>query len=307
MKLLGLSTGISVFLIGCVLLAPASLNAATGLTIQPVKISHTLNPGQEATGAISLTNASENAVVVEVKVEDFVPNAGGDGVKFVSRAEGVSTVRDWIVLNEGDGEITLAKDESISIPYTIVAPENAEPGSHFGVAFFKAVDQADADKQLKVGTQVGTLIFVTVPGNHLQKGDVLDFTGPGFAQKAPITFTTRFENTGTVHFEPKGSIRIRNLFGNTVTEVPVEGQVVLPTGIKDLRTTFETDDFLLGRYVATLQLFDGEGNELASKEHVFYVFPIWYGIAFLVVLALLFFLIRFLSTRVHISIAPKEQ
>lgn len=293
---------------GALLLAlaiPAGLQAMTGLTIQPVKISHTLNPEQTATGSISLTNASETAVQVEVKVEDFIPNAGGDGVKFVSRAEGLTTVRDWITLNDGESIITLDRGEQRNIPYTIVAPANAEPGSHFGVAFFKATNLADVDKQLKVGTQVGTLIFVTVPGDFQQKGTVLDFSAPRFAQSAPITFTTKFENTGTVHFEPKGTIRIRNIFGNTVAELPVEGQVVLPTGVKDLKTALVTDDFMLGRYTASLQLFDGEGNELAADDHAFYIIPVWYALGFVIVFGLLFFLFRFLSKRVHISFEPK--
>ena len=294
-------------LLGLAFLVPALVySASTGLTIQPVKISHTLNKGQVASGYISLSNASEVPVVVEVKVEDFIPNSGGDGVRFVSRAEGLTTVRDWITLNEGVSEITLARGESTSIPYTINAPENAEPGSHFGVAFFKAIDQAQADQQLKVGTQVGTLIFVTVPGNYLQKGTILDFKAPIFAQKAPIVFTTKFEITGTVHFEPKGSITIRNLFGSIVTQVPVEGQVVLPTGIKDLQTTFATDDFLLGRYTADIELYDGEGNVLSADDRAFYVFPLWYALAFLGMLLVFFLLIKFLGSRFNFTVTIKD-
>ncbi|MEK7511048.1 MAG: hypothetical protein AAB582_02345 [Patescibacteria group bacterium] len=299
--------------LGCALLlgvlaGPLALSAAsTGLTIQPVKISHTLEKGQSITGSISLSNASEEAVKVEVKIEDFIPNAGGDGVKFVSRAEGLTTVRDWITLNGGTAELTLQKGEQTSIPYTINAPQNAEPGSHLGVAFFKAINLADADKQLKVGTQVGTLIFVTVPGNYLQKGQILEFKGPLFAQSAPISFTTKFENTGTVHFEPKGVIKIKNLFGKTIAEVPVEGQVVLPTGIKDLTTVFATESFLLGRYVASIELRDGEGSLLSAKDHAFYVFPVWYTLGFIALLLGLFFGFRLLASRVHISVNLKGE
>ena len=293
-------------LLGLGLLPFLALGASTGLTIQPVKISHTLNPGQTASGYISLSNASEVPVQVEVKVEDFIPNAGGDGVRFVARAEGVTTVRDWITLNNNVGEMTLQKGEQTSIPYVITAPADAEPGSHFGVAFFKAIDLAQADQQLKVGTQVGTLIFVTVPGSHLQKGQVLNFKAPLFVQSAPVTFTTTFENTGTVHFEPKGSITIRNLFGSIVAEVPVEGQVVLPTGIKDLQTTLQTDEFLLGRYTASIQLYDGEGTVLSSNERAFYAFPLWYVLGFVAAIAVLFFAFRFLGSRFDFSVKLKK-
>ncbi len=292
-------------LLGLALLVSPVHAATTGLTIQPVKLSHTITPGESTSGAISLVNASEVAVVVELKVEDFIPLSGGDGVQFVSRAPGVTTVRDWITLNEGVAEITLERGESRQIPYVISAPENAEPGSHFGVAFFKAIDKAQANQQLKVGTQVGTLIFVTVPGNHLQKGNILSFSAPTFVQGPPIQFTTKFENTGTVHFEPKGTITVRNLFGSVVGEVPVSGQVVLPTGIKDLKTDFNVDGFLLGSYTATIELFDGEGNALSAEERTFYAFPLWYTLGFILVLAALFILLRWLATKVRFTVSLK--
>lgn len=281
------------------------LSAGTGLTIQPVKISHTLEKGATAQGYISLSNASEEDVQVDLKIEDFVPNAGGDGIKFVSRAEGLTTVRDWIVLNDGNPSIILKQDEKISIPYVIRAPANAEPGSHFGVAFFKATKLSDAEQQLKIGTQVGTLIFVTIPGNFLQKGNILSFAAPRFVQKSPVTFTTRFENTGTVHFEPKGTIVIKNIFGKKVADVPVEGQVVLPTGIKDLQTSFVTDGFLLGRYTAAINLVDGEGQVLTTESVSFYAFPVWYILSFIGVLVLVYFLLKFIRSKFSISINVK--
>ncbi len=300
------NAGINGVLLGLLFLAPVfAAQASTGLTIQPVKVSQTMEKGGSVSGYILLSNASEAPVVVDMKVEDFIPNAGGDGVKFVSRSEGVTTVRDWITLNGGKSEITLGVNEQIQVPYTINAPANAEPGSHLGVIFFKAIDAADADKQLKIGTQVGTLVFVTIPGNHLQKGNILEFTGPAFVQQLPIVFRTKFENTGTVHFEPKGTIRITNLFGKEVAQVPVEGQVVLPTGVKELNTAFNADGVMLGRYTASIELFDGEGGRLSSQDHVFYVVPVWYILGFIIVLLVIYFGLSFLRSRIKISVKLK--
>jgi hypothetical protein len=287
-----------------------SVLASTGLTIQPVKISQTLNPGQEATGAILLTNASEEDVLVELKVEDFVPTAGAEGIQFVGRAEGVTTVRDWITLGDGESSFVFKQGEQREIPYRILAPEDAEPGSHFGVAFFKASKLAEDTSQLKVGTQVGVLIFVTVPGDFLQKGQIQDLSAPAFTQSNVVPFTIRFENTGTVHFEPKGLITIRNVFGKVVGTVPIEGQVVLPTGVKDLRFAWQTEGLLLGRYVATAAVKDGEGNELTSETVSFYAAPLWYILAFFVFIFLVYLLIRFLKSHVRISFsadAPAER
>jgi hypothetical protein len=283
-------------------------SASTGLTIQPIKVSHTLNPGEEVSGVISLTNAStdDNETQVTLKVEDFVPFAGSEGVNFVGRAPGVSTVMDWITLGEGNEHIFLIKKgESRGIPYIIRAPLDAEPGGHYGVLFFKA-NRTVKGQQLDVGTQVGVLVLVTIPGSHLQKGKILDFTtAKGFYQKSPIDFSIRFENTGTVHFEPKGIITITNIFGKEVGEVPIQGQIVLPTGIRNLTSKWNVDGLFLGKYNAALSIVDGEGEELSSKSISFYVFPVWYILEFIAGIIFVYLLLRYMKKKVRINISLK--
>ena len=291
---------ITLLLIG-IFAITSSTSASVGLSIQPLKITETLAPGGSASGVISITNASDEAVNVEVKVEDFVPLAGTYNIQFVARAPGVTTVRDWVTLDT-PRSFVLKKGEVKNVSYTIQAPPNAEPGGHFGVAFFKAtLLPTSGGQQLRVGTQVGALILVTIPGNHLEKGAVLDFSGPRFVQKSPINFKIKFENTGTVHFEPKGKITIANMFGKEVGSVDVGGQVVLPTGIKDLTASVNFDGVLLGRYTATLKIFDGTGNIVAERSTAFYAFPLWYIIAFLITVLVLFFGIKFFRKNVKIS------
>ena len=278
---------------------------SVGLSIQPLKVSYTLDPGKSVSGVIRIANAGDSAVTVEIKVEDFVPLAGTYNVQIVQRAPGVSTVRDWITL-DAPKSFTLRKGAAKDVPYAIRAPGEAEPGGHFGVALFKASELSKGDQQLKVGTQVGMLILVTIPGSHLEKGAILDFTGPLFVKKSPIDFIIKFENTGTVHFEPKGTITITNMFGKEVGSVAIGGQVVLPTGVKDLAASVNFDGVLLGRYKAVLKMFDGEGNELATRSTAFYAFPLWYVIAFLITVVVLFFGVKFLKKNVKISIARNK-
>lgn len=283
--------------------AGISYGASTGLTIQPVKDSHTIEPGKSVSSQITLKNESDSAVKVEVTIEDFIPAAGSTNVQFVGRAEGVTTVRDWITFDAPDSFV-FEKGQSRSITYTIKAPSDAEPGGHFGVIFFKATD-AKQQGQLKVGTRVGMLIFITVPGNQLQKGRVLDFSAPLFVQKGPVPFTIKFENTGTVHFEPKGTITITNIFGKEVGVVPVAGQTVLPTGVRDLSAMWDVSGLLLGRYVAEINIIDGEGNELTANRIAFYAFPMWYLLGFIIAVITLFYGIKFIKKNVKISISKK--
>lgn len=292
------ATGAALFFYG-VSFVPAL--AATGLSIQPVKIDQTLNPGDVLDGSILLSNASDGPVEVELSLQDFVPTAGADGIQFIGRTEGVTSVIDWIKV---DAKSTFSLDvgEQVSLPYTITAPQNAEPGSHLGVILFKASPKNAAAGSLKVGTQVGTLVMIAIPGNHLEKGNILDFTAPLFSQKGPIPFNIKFQNTGTVHFEPKGSIVIRNMFGQKAGEVPITGQVALPTSIKELKFAWNPGILALGRYTASATIYDGEGNALTSREIRFYIVPVWYIIGFLLVIVFIYLLLRYIKRHVRLTL-----
>ncbi len=261
-------------------------------------------PGDIVSGVITLINESDEDVNLDIVVEDFVPTAGTDNISFVGRAEGNTTVRDWISFGLAPKTI-FRQGSSHSIPYTIRAPLDAEPGSHFGIIFFTGTRINDTG-QLQVGTRLGMLIFVTIPGNQLQKGKVLGFSSPKFVQAGPVPFKIKFENTGTVHFEPKGNITITNIFGKKVGEVSIAGQAVLPTGVQDLKAEWAAGGLLLGRYRAELNIIDGEGNELTADQITFYAFPLWYLVWFIVVVAVLFFGLRFLRKKVKISFSVNK-
>lgn len=292
------ATGVALLLYG-VSFAPAF--AATGLSIQPVKIDQTINPGDVLDGSILLSNASDGPVDVELSLQDFVPTAGADGIQFIGRTEGVTSVIDWIKVDTKTS-FPLRVGEQISIPYTISAPLNAEPGSHLGVILFKASPQGGAAGSLKVGTQVGTLVMIAIPGNHLEKGNILDFTVPLFSQKGPIPFNIKFQNTGTVHFEPKGSIVIRNMFGQKAGEVPITGQVALPTSVKELKFAWNPGALALGRYTASATIYDGEGNALTSREVHFFIVPVWYILGFIVVITIIYLILRYLKRHVRLTL-----
>lgn len=281
------------------------VQAATGLTIQPIKVSQTLDPGTTFTGFINLSNVSDDEVLVQVKAEDFLPSAGTNTFNFIGRAPGVTSVRDWINI-DSPNEFLFEKGKNQSIRYTITVPKDAEPGGHFGVIFFKAIEKEDAEEQLKIGTQVGMLVLVTVSGDFERSGKILDVKAPKFVTNTPITLVMNFENTGTVHFEPKGKISIKNMFGKEVGVVPIEGHVILPTGVKEMGFVWQSHGILLGKYKAEFSIEGEDGKSLDTREVEFYAVPVWYGLGFLVSFFFIWRIVVFLRTRVSINIKPKK-
>ena len=278
-------------------------HASIGLSIQPVKVSYTLNPGQSVTDSVLVTNAGSDAVVYP-SVLDFVPVAGTSNISFVGSTQGVTSVADWVSV-DSPKSFDFKPGDSKTISFTVSVPKDAEPGSHFGGIFFRAIDANAASSSLKIGTQVGMLVLVTVPGSHLEKGKIDGFSTAGFIQGGPVDFDIKFENTGTVFFEPKGDIKVKNIFGRTVADIAVQGDVVLPTGERDIAISWPSG-FLLGPYTASLVLYDGEGNQLTADAVSFFALPVWYIVGLLVALIVIYGIIVFLKRRVSFSIAIKK-
>ena len=287
------------------LLSPLFSQAATGLTVQPVKFLYTVNPGQSVTGNISVTNAGGSEALVTPSVQDFVPTAGSSNIQFVGKAPGVTSVEDWVAIQAPPQGFNLKIGETRQVRFTITAPKDAEPGSHFGVVLFRATDASEAGQSLKVGTQLGVLVLVTIPGSHLEKGKIDSFTTKGFIQKGPVSFDVMFENTGTAYFQPQGTITITNLFGKMVGTVPVNGQIVLPSGNRDITATWPAG-FLLGPYTASLSLANSAGDSVGTATVHFFALPIWYILAVIAILVIIYLIIIFLKKKVNFSVSLKK-
>jgi len=277
--------------------------APVGLKVAPGKVTYTLEPGEVLNEAIVLSNPNSTPVFVTTSVEDFSPDRGG-GIKFVGRAEGVTTVRDWIT--QGATDFRLEGGAVRKMNFTITVPLDAEPGGHYGILFFKATAADEESGQLKVGTRLGVLVFITVPGDFVQSGKILGFSGPSFVQKGPLSFNINFENTGTVHFEPEGIVTVTNIFGKEIAELTTKRSVVLPTSQREIAVNWPTKRLFFGIYKAQAEIRDGEGNVLTTDVHRFIGFPIGYILGLFVILSVLYFGFRSVRKRVNFSVSLKK-
>lgn len=252
---------------------PAS--AKQGFTIYPAKISLTVDKGKEQTISIKLTNAGDDTVGVITTLEDMVPTSGASGYDYLPKAEGITSLVDWITVNKK--QFNLKPGASKDVPVTIKVPEDASPGSRFAIIFF-ATGSPSAG-QLNVSARVGSLVFLTVPGDFRQTGEILNFNAPQTIwDKKPINFKFDFQNTGTVYFEPKGAITITDVFGKKTAEIPVSGQVILPTGLRTIEASWPNPGWLLGIYKARLAISVTGKGDIAAKEVTFYALPLYPGL-----------------------------
>ncbi len=211
---------------------------ALALTVSPVKAEIFGDPGQTIQGELILSNEQKETKTFYASFENFEAQGETGTPNFVSSKEGLAA---WIT---APTEITLQPEEKVIIPFSIVIPQNAEPGGHFAAIFWStALPEAQGGGQMAVGAKIGSLILLKVSGEIKEGGGILEFSSQNkqkFFSVLPISFEYRFQNSGGDRVKPEGEIKIKNLFGGTsVTLDANKGQGnILPASIRKFKVSW---------------------------------------------------------------------
>lgn len=291
----------STFVVGFILLGLFAPNQdAKALTVSPVRIELSGDPGENLVSDIVLLNEQDKAMTFYFSAENFEAQ-GEDGTpNFVSGDTGLAS---WISLlpaveGEDPNTVVLGAQETVSRTFSVTIPENAAPGGHFAALFF--ADSAPSDSSsVAVGAKVGILVLLTVSGEFEESGDLLSFTtkdDQSFYESLPVHFEYRFQNEGADRVVPQGIIEITNIFGMTKEEVSINAAQnnVLPQSIRKYEETWgealvfaegegkpgffstlkhQLKNFACGRYTASLNLVYGTDETEVKSSVTFWVFP----------------------------------
>lgn len=279
-------------------------NLAVGdFVVGPGRAEIEAKPGETVVTYISVANRVSDNRTFEITVEDVAGSEDGDSAAVLLGDEvGPYTLKDYISFPEKT--FTLNLGERARIPVTITIPKDAQPGGLYGSVLISTVrsDGGEVDGQMTrspIVARIGTLFFVTVPGEVVRSGEVKSLSllnNKWWYEKGPISLTVAYENTGSVHLNPYGELRIKNFFGEEVGFVELEPWFALPKSIRSRDITWDRE-FLLGRYVATVAINRGYDDVVDTRSVVFWVLP-WKIVAsvFLVIFILVFCLRFFFRT-----------
>lgn len=272
--------------------------------IGPGRVEVSVKPGESVVRYLTVTNRISANRSFELVVEDIAPGVGGNVIELLGKAKGPYTLRDYISFPQNT--LTLGLGERAKIPVTITMPIDADPGGHYGSVLVTTVkDDTNNNPVDEPGmrspiiARVGVLFFVTVPGAIERAGalaNVLLIGSPWWFEKGPVTLGVAFENTGSVHLNPYGELRVTNMFGEEVGFKELEPWFVLPQSLRTRDVTFDRE-FLLGRYVAEVSINRGYDDIVDTKRVVFWVLP-WKVLAgvFGALFAIIFFIRFFFRT-----------
>lgn len=273
-----------------------------GLTISPPISEPKVKPGQTVTQTIRLTNPTDKLVEVYPQAMDFKAKGDGGQPAFYNAAESGDkfSLAKWISFNPA--KIALTPEQEVDFNYKLTVPLDAEPGGHYGAIFFVSEPPKDntAGSKVSVGSMVGSLVLMTVPGDTIQKGLVESFaTEKGtYVANSKVNVITKIANVGNVHFKPIGTVNITNAYGKQVSSQTFNDQNgnVLPDSTRKFVNTWTPKWNEFGMFKANLDIKYGDAGVPLTAAYTFWVLPVWVlgagSIALFVIVLLIVMLTR---------------
>lgn len=277
-------------------LAQQSNTARLGITVSPVIDEFEIKPGETKIRQVKVTNPVQQVVTLYPKVLNFTTDNENGQPSFYNLNEKNTryALSDWISFTKNGQPlnfIRVAPNENEVVDVTIKAPDDAEPGGHYGAVLFSTEPpKVNEDvSQVSVVGLIGSLMLATVPGDLHQNTIIEEFDAPTVLIDGPANFSLLFNNTGNIHSKPQGEIKIRNWSGALVSALKVNegGGNILPESKRRFNSTWTFDWKRLGKYTATAVASYGNPEQELTSVRTFIIIPIWLMVAVGVLILLL--------------------
>ena len=148
------------FAIGLILIQPAF-----ALTISPVRMEISGDPGQTLNGQIELFNEQSETKTFYSSAANF--EARGDSGAPYFLPDTNKGLASWIKAQES---ITLKAGERTKIPFTIQIPTGTEAGGYFAAILWGTSPAGQQSGQVSVSGKLGVLILLSVKGEIKEGG-----------------------------------------------------------------------------------------------------------------------------------------
>lgn len=167
--------------------------------------------------SILFKNTSDVAQQVEVFAYDFKQTDHFGSIALLDGFTGeyLHTLASFLSFEKDSLIIGPHAEEKLNIK--IFNRQTLSPGGHYAAVVARAVDDQQYSQQ-KILPAVSALLLVRKTDGeriHLSLKEI-DWHPSALAVKIPAKINLRFENSGNVHVIPRGTVRIKNLFGKVI-------------------------------------------------------------------------------------------
>jgi hypothetical protein len=245
-----------------------------GLTAIPPRLEITGKPGETVSETIKVRNESAVEKVINIKTTDFIviDNSGTP-----VQVEGLDeTTNRWAAaswLQVSQTKLKLKPGETKSLTLTAIIPDNALPGGHYAMVLHSPQNTTVlSETGSLIETNVGTLVYVVVPGDIKESAFIKDFSAPNFSEYGPINFKAQITNLSDVHITPVANILISDIFGFKTASLPLGKLNIFPYASRSYQQSLTTK-LLIGRFKAMLTASYGTNGQVANSTIFFWVMP----------------------------------
>lgn len=286
---------------------PGLAQNAFGLSAIPPRLEITVKPDEVQTEVIKVRNESNATRTITTTFSDFVvkDNAGTPIQVKSDDSSNRWAASSWLTVSPSN--FKLAPGEVKSLVLTIMPPKNALPGGHYAMVLH-APENSDqvSNNGASLQTQVGTLVYVTIPGDINESAQLLNFTAPKFSEFGPIDLKSTIKNLSDIHITPAGTVTVKNLFGGKTAVLPLDKINIFPFTSRDFTNTLDRK-WLFGRYTASIDATYGPSNKPIAAALVFWVIP-WRLIALIIaVIAVIVTIIIINKNKPQDNLATEEK
>jgi hypothetical protein len=248
--------------------------STTGLTAIPPRLEIIVKPGEVVTKEIKVRNESATEKVISTSIKDFIVTDDlGTPLQIESTDPSANrwAASSWIQISPT--QLKLKAGETKSLILTVIAPDNALIGGHYAMVLHTPQNDISMTQTgAAVQTNVGTLVYITVPGNINENASIKDFSAPRFSEYGPIDFKTIITNLSDIHITPAGAINIYNTLGLQTAQIKLDNTNIFPYTSREFLSTLQRK-LMLGRYKAQLNAVYGTTGQLLTATIFFWVIP----------------------------------
>jgi len=289
--------------------APLSLaQSSLGLTAIPPRLEITVNPGEVITKEIKIRNESNTEKSISTSVRDFIvtDDLGTPlQIEATDQSSNRWTASSWIQISPTS--LLLKPGETKSLVLTVITPEDALAGGHYAMVLHTPQNDITITQTgAAVETNVGTLVYITIPGDITQNASIKEFSAPKFSEYGPIDFKTVITNLSDIHITPAGAINIYNTFGLKSAQINLDNINIFPGTSREFINTLNRK-LMLGRYKAQINATYGTTGQLLTATIFFWVIPYKLIALLLAIILIIFLIIKLKKKTPPVSEAPKVE
>lgn len=273
------------------------MQSSSEFSVTPMNRTVELVPGETYNFTITVLNPVNSTENLDYKIHAAPYSVVTEAYHAdISTQTDHTRMADWITIPEPTG--TLAPNETREIEFTITVPDDAPGGGQYA-AIMVGIDNKNQNYDNMSVTNVlemASIIYATVDGEIIHKGEVVENNVPGFTADPKITLSSLIENEGNMHEIASITITAKNIFtGETLASAELDNgvyaELIMPDSQRFINK--EVDELPMIGIINVQQNIYYNGETSTVEKNVL-VCPIWFLI--LVVLTLMAIIWKIVKT-----------